>query len=130
MEYCYIKFDASINNRKENCCVALKKIKDALIKAISWLMSNIYQDNDEGYDEVVNSAEKWLVEFEKRTEQPNREIGIDQNNNVIIKSPWAGRYAYWADLNLNLSDFKQKFNATEVNKQEFDFLWNSFNLKQ
>jgi hypothetical protein len=130
MEYCYIKFDTSNNNKKENCCIAIKRIKNTLIKAITNILPSSDPDYDEDYDEVINYAEKWLVEFEKKTEHPNREIGIDHNNKVIIKSPWAGRYAYWADVNLKLTDFKRNFNAKEINRQEFELLWNNFNINQ
>ena len=126
MEYCYVKFDTSNFNEKVKNSVALNKVFNSINKIIA----TIFPDLSPDYDEVINNVDIWLIEIEKKTQHPNREIGIDQNNKVITKSPWRGRYAYWADINLKLCDFKRKFNAKEINEQEFELLWNSFNLNQ
>lgn len=126
MEYCYVKFDTTNFNARVKNSFALNSIVNGIHKVIASIFPYFNSD----YDEVINNVNIWLIEFEKNTQHPNREIGIDQNNKVITKSPWRGRYAYWADINLKLSDFKRKFNAKEINEQEFEHLWNSFNLNQ
>lgn len=122
MEYCYLKFDTNTNTEKSYEKIAFRAIKNSAIK----ILTTILPISSSDYDDEIYRVKKWLVEFEKNTEHPNREIGIGQNNNIITISPWDGRYAYWADVNLKLKDFKRQFNAIDINGQEFERLWNSF----
>ncbi|TDS55234.1 hypothetical protein [Myroides indicus] len=113
----YIKFKEVISNRKKKPLSTFKKI---FIGAIT----SIFPKANPDFDDKIDSVSIWLLEFENEEDFPNREIGIDSNNNVILKMPYKENYGYWTDNNLKFKDFIKLFNVEVINESEFLKKWN------
>ncbi len=46
----------------------------------------------------------WLIEFDDDG-MPWREIGLDENDSVVLAGPSESDYGFWLDTNLRLADF-------------------------
>ena len=68
----------------------------------------------------------WLIECDRQDGTPQREIGVDSLGQVIMIMPFKNNYGYWTDNNLNVQDFKEHFNATEIDKELFEQKWSSY----
>ncbi len=80
------------------------------------------------FEDLLYSVPYWMVEFEKETGIPIREVGLDGSEKAILKMPYKGNYGYWIDNNLLLNDFKQHFDCFEIDKEKFEEKWDSFVL--
>lgn len=112
----YIKFKIVPSENKENTGV-FGKIFRKIIKSI-------FPKANPDFDDKIHTVLIWLLEFENEEDFPNKEIGIDENNNVILKMPYKKNYGYWTDNNLKYNDFINLFNAEIINAEEFERKWN------
>lgn len=78
-------------------------------------------------EEVLISTKIWLLEFNDLNSTPNREIGLSEEGNFIIKMPTDKNYGYWTDSSLSLNDFKERFQHELIDKQVFDEYWDGGN---
>lgn len=60
----------------------------------------------------------WLIEFDEDG-MPWREIGLDENNAVVLAGPSKDDYGFWLDTNMRYSDFTGEAVAEEY----FENLW-------
>jgi hypothetical protein len=72
---------------------------------------------------LIDKVEYWIIEFEIKSGNPIREIGLDINKNVIVKFPFKNDYGYWLDNNLTLNDFIAKFETKEIKQTDFEENW-------
>lgn len=112
----YIKFKEIISDRKKNPVGTFEKIFIGIIKFI-------FPKANPDFDDKIDAVFIWLLEFENEEDFPNREIGMDSNNNVILKMPYKKNYGYWTDNNLKYKDFVSLFNVEIINENEFLKKW-------
>ncbi|MBS1571360.1 MAG: hypothetical protein JST62_03045 [Bacteroidetes bacterium] len=74
------------------------------------------------FENNIDNVRVWLVEFDEDN-VPTREIGIDENNNVILKMPYKKNYGYWTDNELLYNDFINRFSAVKIDRLEFEKNW-------
>ncbi|MGC4041814.1 MAG: hypothetical protein QM710_13795 [Flavobacterium sp.] len=120
METTYIQFEMPKNEAQ------VSKdgwVKEALINIIAGILTKIIPNGNPDFDKEIDNVESWLVEFETETGIPEREIGLDKENRVIVKMPFKKNYGYWLDNNLLLPDFKEHFTVSEVTKETFEQHW-------
>jgi len=119
----YIKFEIPKNikgHKSEN------KIKLLAVKGFKLVLSKIIPIANPDFENKFDLVKYWLVEFENENEIPIREIGINEENKVILKMPYLKNYGYWTDNHLLINDFKNHFNVTEITKEIFEQNWKSF----
>src|SRR5690606_24264495 len=75
------------------------------------------------FDDRISIAAYWLLEFEDEHSTPEREIGLNSNEDVIMKMPYRDNYGYWVDNNLTFDDFQKTFESVEITKEYFDEKW-------
>ncbi|MBS9767335.1 MAG: hypothetical protein KGV44_07325 [Flavobacteriaceae bacterium] len=121
MKMIYIKFTApkTENHSKKNT-FAKQMIENIVCRIAKCIIPNGNPD----FDDKIDSVETWLVELDSKTGTPEREIGLDKNDKVIVKMPFKNNYGYWTDNNLLLLDFKQHFETTEIEQEVFENYWN------
>jgi hypothetical protein len=75
------------------------------------------------YDSKIKDVFYWLVEYDEEN-IPTREIGLDENDNVILKMPYKKNYGFWTDNELLYDDFISRFSAIKVDNSYFNDRWN------
>ena len=113
----YIKF-------KEKTYSVKKHPVGTFEKVFIGIMKFIFPKANPDFDDKIDAVFIWMLEFEDEEDFPNREIGIDSNNNIILKMPFKKNYGYWTDNNLKYNDFVNSFNAEIIDKSEFETKWN------
>lgn len=124
MEMKYIKFKLPENITETE--------KDGIVKHYFWkiieyVLRIIIPESNPTYGKFIDEVEYWLIECEIESGIPVREIGIDKNENVILKMPYKNDYGYWTDEDLLLKDFVEKFYAIEIQKNDFEESWEKIN---
>ncbi len=99
-----------------------KRLKEFFIAVLSKIIPKANLD----FDDLIDNVSEWLIEIKVNGNKPNREIGIDNNGDVIMVFPWDPDYGYWTDNNLLLNDFKKNFNTTDITQEEFNKKWNEY----
>jgi hypothetical protein len=100
------------------------KVKmNIVIRCILFILKLIIPKANPDYDDKIDLVANWLLEFEDEHSIPEREIGLDANENVIMKMPYKKNYGYWADNNLRLEDFKKTFEVVEITKEYSEEKW-------
>lgn len=122
IEKLYIKFQVNPSTLAERKKNLLRK------KIITTILFFIPKANPD-FDNIIDNVCEWQLEINTKDNSPNREIGVDQNGQVIIIMPWNNNYGYWTDSNIPLDYFKDHFKATEITQTQFDNNWNLF-IKQ
>ena len=101
-------------------------VKRNLKKAIIGILSSIIPKANPDFEEKIDLVETWIVELDKETGIPEREIGMDKNGEIIVKMPFNDNYGYWTDNNLKLEDFKSHFETSEIGQNTFENYWSLF----
>ena len=118
-DFYYIKFkditSAKADRKKNN-------LADRIVKTLLFF---IPEANPE-YNELIEDVAEWQIEIDPSNNLPTREIGKDFNDEVILIMPYRDNYGYWTDNNITLDYFKNHFEATNLDKEEFDRNWDAF----
>lgn len=77
------------------------------------------------FDRNLYLVKQWLLEFKDENSTPNREVGLNDSCEVLMKMPDHQNYGYWTDNNLKLNDFKKRFDIDYINEAFFNEKWNS-----
>ena len=72
-------------------------------------------DFDSIYDKVVI----WLIEYDDAKGYVNREIGLDENLQPIVKGPYEKNLGFWVDSNMIYKDYL-KFNIQVIKESYFE----------
>ena len=111
MIYLKVKLtDKSLKSSKE---------KSFLGKLLAFILPNANPD----FEDKFVLISKWLLEFEDTELPPIREIGIDNQNQVIAKMPFKNNSGYWIDNDLTFKDFKSSFETNIITKELFEEMW-------
>ncbi len=111
MEFLKIKLE----NVKSNS----GKTKSIFEKLVSIFIPKANPDFENEIDQVMF----WLLEFEDENSLPNREIGLDKDQNVLMKMPFNENYGYWIDNDFTFSDFMKMFDAEFITQTFFEEQW-------
>lgn len=103
---------------------SLQKTKNGLLRRVIRKISNIFLANPD-FDAKLQDVVQWYLEYDEKNNESLREIGIDSNNQIIVKIPDKRNYGYWNDTNLTIEDFENRFGIQKVTEKEFNNLWNS-----
>lgn len=96
------------------------------ILSIPFLLYDYFISLKKGVLDKVENVKTWYVEFDD--EEDNvvaREIGVDDNNAIVVKAPFKDYYGFWADNDADLNFYKSICGAQIISKAEFEELWNS-----
>lgn len=118
-DFKYIKFNDTPSTPEA------KKKNNRLAKIIKTVLFFIPEGNP-GYSEIICDVAEWQLEIDSTDNLPTREIGKDMNGKIILIMPWHDNYGYWTDNDITLDYFKDHFNATNIDKSEFDKNWDAF----
>lgn len=113
----YIKFVIPNQENKNNSIGLGKRIASRII---TFILPKANPD----FDNRIGDVLIWMLEFENEKGFPNREVGIDSNNKVIVKMPFKKNYGYWTDNSLEYEDFVNLFEIQTINESEFLKKWN------
>jgi hypothetical protein len=116
MEKAYIKF--KINESADK-----PKSNNRLWLAVKNILALIIPKANPDFDDKIENVREWMLEFDSDSELPEREIGIDEYGNVILKLPWKNNYGYWSDNNLKIEDFIKLFTPISISMEEFEDNW-------
>jgi hypothetical protein len=132
----------SIGKINDSICLKFKMLKtvknepnpnsvlDKFWEFVTNFMRKILPKANPDYDDLIDNVETWLIEFDKESRFPDREIGIDENGNVLMIMPDEKNYGYWTDNNLKLEDFEVNFNTEKIGKEKFDTIWENFEKRK
>ena len=81
------------------------------------------------HNNLFDDVNVWLIEYDEINKYTNREIGLDLDNNVIVKSPYKENLGLWTDEDLSFDDYK-KFHISYTTKIEFEKLWKLYPLRK
>ncbi len=95
----YFTFAGRLNNKNQ---VGLRtKIKKLLYLLFKPIIAN--PDFEDKFDYVS----KWYIEYNDREGYVNREIGIDNKGNTIVKAPYKKNVGLWCDEYLSYEQYKE-----------------------
>jgi hypothetical protein len=66
-----------------------------------------------------------MIEYDTMRYTTIRELGFDEQDNIILAMPLDQNYGYWSDNQLKLSDY-ERFNPITTSEREFDTAWMKF----
>ena len=120
METTYIHFEVLKSDSQSSSEGLLKK---SLKKVITGVLTTIIPKANPDYETQIDRVKSWLIELDTDSGIPQREIGLDDKGNPILKLPFRANYGYWTDNNLLLADFKRHFQVKEIGKEIFEIKW-------
>jgi hypothetical protein len=123
METAYIQFQSpksATNTETES------SLKRSIKNFATNILTKVFPVANPDFENKIADVEYWLVECDKVSGIPQREIGLDQQGRVIMKMPLNDNYGYWKDNNLLLEDFKEHFKTSEITKEAFEQQWTLF----
>lgn len=110
----YFKFK-ELKNKKNDSSLFL-------INFLSKILKLIIPNSNPDYDNLFDKVDTWLIEYDEINNYTNREIGLDLDNTVILKSPYKENLGLWTDEDLSFEDYK-KFNISKIDSTEFEKFW-------
>ncbi len=122
-EMIYLKFEAPKTDKDE---IKSNNVKKSITDSAIRFLKKIIPEANPDYDDKIDEVKFWIVEIDKESNLPNREIGLDRKENVIMIMPDDRNYGYWTDNNLKKEDFESHFETEEIIEKEFNELWNKF----
>lgn len=103
---------------------SLQKTKNGLLRRMIRKISNIFLSNPD-FEAKLQDVVQWYLEYDEKNNESLREIGLDSNNQIIVKMPDKRNYGFWNDTNLTIEDFENRFGIHKVTEIEFNNLWDS-----
>jgi len=70
------------------------------------------------YRGKYHRVRSWLIEFDEEG-LPWREIGLDENDAVVMAGPSKNDYGFWGDTNMRYPDFT----GEPVTQEYFEKMW-------
>jgi hypothetical protein len=98
-----------------------KSIKTFIVNIVSKVIPTANPD----FEDSIGSVRHWLVECDRLTGIPKREIGLNSHGQAIVKMPFKDNYGYWTDNNMLLDEFKKQFDVSEIPEKYFQNYWNT-----
>lgn len=116
----YIQFDAPSASFGAQAESGMKKI---LTKLSMSVLTRIIPKANPDFENKIAEVKTWLLECDDKDGIPEREIGLNAKEQVIVKMPFNENYGYWTDNNLTLKEFRQHFQVLEISEGFFEQKW-------
>lgn len=105
-----------------------KKISSTEKDGIFWIvlskiLSMLIPKSNPDFDKEIDLAYEWYIEYNDTENYIEREIGLDENRNVILKMPYKKNYGFWLDTDLEINYFFTHFKAESISENEFSKKW-------
>jgi hypothetical protein len=100
-----------------------------LKKSIAFMLGLFIPKANPDFDDKIDLVAIWLLEFEDDHSIPSREIGLDDEGQILVKMPDVRNCGYWVDNSLRYLDFIERFESTIIARGEFEKKWDSL-IKQ
>lgn len=113
----YIEFESPFY--KSGKVRKLSFFKKLTINFLSMVLPEANPNYEGRFDDVF----KWLIEFDGKGKLITREIGIDEEGNVVMKMPFEKNYGFWLDTNAKMEYFNDNFHTEKINKAKFELKW-------
>ena len=120
METVYIKFEVPHEEseiKNENVFIRFLKM------IVFFVLTKFIPVANPDFEGLFDEVNFWLVECDKISGIPQREIGLDSKGQVIMKMPFKNNYGNYTDSNALLSDFHRDFQVSEISKDSFECYW-------
>lgn len=118
----YIKFE--MPKSPDTTHKSSSAFKLFLLKSFVNVLKVVIPQANPDYEQRIDDVKYWLLEFDDENPYPVREVGLDENEQSIVKMPYKKNYGYWTDNELKLEDFKKSFNTEAIEKDYFIEKWN------
>lgn len=103
--------------------IKLKKKESKRKRIIQFLLELIIPKANPDFDDKIQLIAFWLLEFTSADSIPQREIGLRNDGEVVVKMPYKENYGYWSDNNLTYHDFQKLFEVEYITKEYFEEMW-------
>jgi hypothetical protein len=90
------------------------------------LLSSMLPKANPDFDGKIQDVRQWILEVDDEEGTPDREIGLDDNGNVLMIMPWRNNYGFWTDSNVRVDELAKSHKMNFVDRQEFEKLWSEF----
>ncbi len=91
-----------------------KSLSDKLVRRLLFFIP----EANPGYEGNMHLVKKWVIEFDQEG-SPNREVGLNEEGNIVLAGPSERDYGFWIDTNMKFADFTGEV----VSKSEFEAIW-------
>lgn len=102
-----------------------KKNENGIKQIISSFLQLIIPKANPNFENKLDLVAYWLLEFQDKDSTPAKEIGLNNNEDVILKMPYKNNAGYWVDNNLTIEDFQKSFRVVEITQKYFNEKWES-----
>ena len=92
----------------ENCC--------------NWLLPRIIPKANPDFEDIIPQVCLWYIEYNETEDYVEREIGIDDKGQSIMKAPYLKNIGFWCDSDMTLNDYK-RFPIEIISSEEFEDIW-------
>ena len=93
-----------------------------LIKVLSFIFPKANPD----FDRKIDLVTEWYLEFLNKEQPPTREIGVNDERQIIMKMPYKRNCGYWTDNNIELEEISKRFNIEVISEETFEEMWKSW----
>lgn len=112
-----------ITSQKQKSIYKLEYKETFFKKVIHKVLKFFFAANPD-FDGKIKEINIWLLEFEDEESTVVREIGLDEDSNVIMKMPYKKNYGYWSDVDMSYLDYIKRFRNESISKEYFEEKWN------
>ena len=123
MDMVYIQFETPKNVAKIETKGYFKR---ATRKIAKYILEKIFPLANPDVEDKIGLVTDWYVECDKHTGVPQREAGLNDTGELILKLPDENNIGFWTDSNMLLDDFIQHFNARLIPGAAFEEVWTRF----
>ncbi|TGD59381.1 hypothetical protein [Flavobacterium humi] len=103
--------------------LGVNKKETIISKILNFAFSFIPKANPK-YDKLIQFVDVWYIEYDDVNECIEKEIGLNENYQVILKMPFQNEYGYWLDTDMKFEDFQNRFGIEKIDEPEFFKKWN------
>lgn len=101
----------------------LKRKVKGIKKTLKFIAELVIPKANPDFENKITSVNSWLLEFLDKDSIPYREIGLGNNDEVLLKLPYKKNYGYWIDSDLTYYDFEKLFNIEYITPEYFEEKW-------
>ncbi len=100
-----------------------------LRRSMTKVLSSIIPNANPDFDKKIQDVRQWILEVDDIEGTPEREIGLNDNGEVIMIMPWRNNYGFWTDNNIQVDELAKSRQMQFMDEQEFEKLWADFDTK-
>lgn len=114
----YFKFiDSSCNTQQG------EGRKKGMMQALSSILSFVLPHSNPDFEKRYDQVHTWYIEYDEEKNLTNREVGTNENGDVIVKGPYRKNLGFWTNEDLTLEQYQQHFDITTISHEQFTELW-------